>query len=323
MKKKRCLCLLMLFICLVSGQALGEEAKYLARANREFHIRDRPDDGARYIKNVQPKTTIEVIWWGEAWCEVSLAGTRGYARTRWLSQPRSMDPTRFPVPGYPAQTGIVRVTKPTLITVPGYQGNQLRVGDLIAVRGWGGRRVEIDMMRSQSMLHAPALEYQAFVPWAEAEAGELVGGFTTFYHESTGGRLAENRRHNIELAAKRVDGVMIASGDIFSFNACCGPYLKSRGYALAPNISEEGTGYGGGVCQLSTTLFLAVLGLPVKVEAWSLHREIGVNYVPQGFDAAVGTYSDLVLRNLMPYDLRIQVLPQNGALSVLLFRDDP
>ena len=311
----------MLSICLMSGMALGEEAQYMARANREFHIRDRPDDGARRVRNVQPKTSLEVMGWGEEWCEVRLAGTRGYARTRWLSQLRSLDPMRFPVPGYPAQTGFIRVTKPASISVPGYKGNQLAPGDLIAARGWDGKRVQIDMMRDQSMLHAAAFEYQAFVPWAEAEPGELVGGFTTFYHASTGGRLAASRQKNIELAAGRVNGALVPAGGTFSFNALCGPYLKSKGYALAPNISEDGVGYGGGVCQVSTTLFLAALGLPVEVMDWSLHRQAGVNYASLGFDAAVGTYSDLVLRNLLPYDLRIQVRPQNGVLSVLLLRN--
>ncbi len=320
MMKKRCLCLLMLCICLITGRAMGEEVKYAARASREFHIRLAPDDSARRVKNVQPKSPLEVMEWGEEWCLVKQAGERGYARTRWLSQLRSLDPARFPVPGYPAQTGLIRVTEPAFITVPGYQGNQLRTGDLVAARGWDGQRVTIDMMRGESTLQAPAFEYQAFVPWRKAEAGDLIGGFTTFYNNATGGRLAGGRQKNIELASGRLSGAVVPPGGSFSFNALCGPYLKSRGYALAPNISEDGVGYGGGVCQVTTTLFLAALGLPVEVVDWSLHRQAGVAYAPPGLDAAVGSYSDLVLRNLMPFSLRIDVMPQEGALSVLLFR---
>lgn len=319
--KKRCLCLLMLFITLMTLPGLGEEARYSARANREFHIRVSPDDNARRVQNVQPKTTLEVLEWGEEWSEVRLGRMKGFARTRWLSLLRSLDPMRFPVPGSPIPKGLARVIKPVFVTVEGYSGNNLNAGDVIAVREWDGKQAQIDMLRDQSTLPASVVAFQPFTPWDKAEKGEVIGAFTTYYNQSTGGRLAGNRQKNIELAVSRVNGKVVGAGDRFSFNAQCAPYMKSNGYQMAPNISNDGVGYGGGVCQLSTTLYLAALGLPMMVEGWSLHRERGVNYAPQGFDAAVGSYSDLVLRNLLPYAIRIEALPQAGALTVLVYRN--
>lgn len=91
---------------------------------------------------------------------------------------------------------------------------------------------------------------------------------------------------------------------------------------MAPNISSDGKGYGGGVCQLSTTLYNAALGLPFRIDEWRVHRERGVAYVPQYFDAAVGSYSDLAFTNLLPYAISLEVLTQNGALTVLIRRAD-
>lgn len=70
--------------------------------------------------------------------------------------------------------------------------------------------------------------------------------------------------------------------------------------------------YGGGVCQVSTTLYNAVLSLPLKIEAWSIHRYTGVSYVPQFFDAAVGRYSDLRFTNTLPYSICVLASAENG-----------
>lgn len=319
--KKRCLCLLTLLICLTGGTALGEDAaKYAARANREFHIRQSPDDSARRVANVQPKTLVEVLEWGTEWCAVRLARVTGYARTRWLSMFRSLDPARCPVPAYPAQAGIARLKRPVFLTVPGYGGNELAGGSLVSVRRLTEKGADISMMREEAELPGDSFEFQPYVPWGKAEPGDMISGYTTFFNSETGGRLASNRAYNIGLALSRMTGRIIGPGERFSFNALCGPYKKFNGYALAPNISEDGVGYGGGVCQLSTTLFLAVLGLPAEIADWSLHRERGVDYVPQGFDAAVGSFSDLAFVSRLPYTIRLEALAQEGALTVIVYR---
>ena len=88
--------------------------------------------------------------------------------------------------------------------------------------------------------------------------------------------------------------------ETFSFNALCAPYRHSNGYELAPNVSTDGFGYGGGVCQVTTTLYNAALTLPLQIEEWALHSKQGAVYVPQFFDAAVGNYSDFTFVNLLP-----------------------
>ena len=159
-----------------------------------------------------------------------------------------------------------------------------------------------------------------FVPWQDAQPGDMIGGFTTFYNETTGGSLADNRAFNIQLACSRVQGTVLEIGESFSFNDLCAPYTQKNGYLMAPNISNDGKGYGGGVCQLTTTLYNAVLGLPLQVEAWGAHRRQGVDYVPVSLDAAVGSYQDFVFTNTLPYPILLWAETQGGALTVLIYR---
>lgn len=125
---------------------------------------------------------------------------------------------------------------------------------------------------------------------------ELLGEGKTNFAGSIPGRI-----HNITLAAGRLNGVLIPPGQVFSFNEGVGEVSDRTGYDAAYIISEGRTvlGTGGGVCQVSTTLFRAVLnaGLPVLRRTAHAYR---VHYYepPVGLDATVYAPSvDLQFRN--------------------------
>ncbi len=81
----------------------------------------------------------------------------------------------------------------------------------------------------------------------------LVGSYETIY----GGDA--NRIHNVQLVSRLLDGHLIAPGATFSFNQATGARTAAKGFREAPVIinGELGTGLGGGVCQVSTTVFNA------------------------------------------------------------------
>ena len=83
---------------------------------------------------------------------------------------------------------------------------------------------------------------------------------------------------------------------------------------------KDGKGPGGGVCQVSTTLYNALLALPVQITSWSAHRPSGVQYIPRSFDSAVGSTTDMAFRNDLPYPVSIRAVTQGGALTVLILR---
>ncbi len=314
------------FILSASGEALAlaqadEQPLYEAFSNVAFHIRKTPEDSSRRIKEVGSHESLLVYEYGEQWCKVQYDNALGYCKTKWLYRYRSLQPEKAFVPGYPAQEGFARVAAPVHAAVSGYGGNNLLPGNLLSVHQWNNQEATIHMMRATASIAADGLAFTPYVFWENAQTGEAIGGFTTYYNEKTGGKLGKNRQWNIELACRRVHDTVIPAGETFSFNALCAPYKKTNEYKMAPNISSDGQGYGGGVCQLTTTIYNAVLGLPLKIEEWSIHKDSGVPYIPKGFDAAVGSYSDFVFKNTLPYAIQLAAMPQDGVLTVLIYRN--
>lgn len=135
----------------------------------------------------------------------------------------------------------------------------------------------------------------------------LIGkGDSTFYHSSA------SRIHNIDLASSKFSGVLIKPGETFSFNEAVGEVAQKTGYQQAYIIKEGQTimGTGGGVCQVSTTMFRAALqaGLPIIERQAHAYR---VSYYEQdskpGFDATVYDPSpDLKFKNDTPFHILIQ-----------------
>jgi vancomycin resistance protein YoaR len=107
-----------------------------------------------------------------------------------------------------------------------------------------------------------------------------------------------NRGHNIWLAAHLINNYLLAPGEVFSFNKATMPRDAKHGYKMAPIIVGGSVipGYGGGVCQVSTTLYNAVRRAKLEVvERFPHSRPVG--YVPKGMDATVSDYLDFKFRN--------------------------
>jgi vancomycin resistance protein YoaR len=118
----------------------------------------------------------------------------------------------------------------------------------------------------------------------------LVGGYTTIY-----GGIA-NRIHNVQLVARLIDRTLIPPGAQFSFNRTTGERTPEKGFLEAPVIinGELQTALGGGVCQVSTTVFNAAYeaGLPIDTRT---NHALYISHYPQGRDATVN-YPDIDLR---------------------------
>jgi vancomycin resistance protein YoaR len=118
----------------------------------------------------------------------------------------------------------------------------------------------------------------------------LVAGYTTTY----GGE--PNRLHNVRLVSQLVDGALIAPGAEFSFNRTTGERSPERGFREAPVIinGELQNGIGGGVCQVSTTVFNAAFEAGISITSRTNHA-LYISHYPQGRDATVN-YPDTDLK---------------------------
>jgi vancomycin resistance protein YoaR len=145
---------------------------------------------------------------------------------------------------------------------------------------------------------------------------ELMGEYTTTFSLKDA-----NRVNNITLAARALDGQLVAPGTKFSFNQTVGPRVGEAGYLEAPVIEYGVTvpGIGGGVCQVATTLYNAILLAGVQVDVRYPHSIIP-SYVPLGMDATVsyGTL-DLVFTNNTSHHLYIEAKVNQDSLKVAIY----
>lgn len=113
--------------------------------------------------------------------------------------------------------------------------------------------------------------------------GTLMASFTTDYGSSPG-----NRKTNVGLAASKINGTLLGPGEVFSYNDTVGPREAELGWKMAHQFQDGMVvdGIGGGVCQVSTTLYNAVLFADLKIVSRENHS-LPVAYVTPGRDATV------------------------------------
>lgn len=161
----------------------------------------------------------------------------------------------------------------------------------------------------------------------EAEDGDILAAFTTFYSVKTT-ELNIGRMENIRVGCEYISH-SYQPGEDFDFNDIAGPYRQSRGYMPSP-VLIDGTsvaGYGGGTCQVSTTLYNVLLQLSdgLTVLYRRPHGPSGATYAPHGVDAAVGREAtdgslalNLIFRNDYSFPITIDSTVQNGSLCICI-----
>lgn len=139
--------------------------------------------------------------------------------------------------------------------------------------------------------------------------------FATSYEKSSAAR-----KHNVKLATGFLNGYELYGGEQLSYNAVVGARTKERGF-LNAGIIENGkfsSGIGGGVCQVSTTLYNAAIRAGLEVITVNRHS-LPVSYVPLSFDAMVSEYSDLVIKNPTEYPVYISSYADGERLEFIVY----
>lgn len=148
---------------------------------------------------------------------------------------------------------------------------------------------------------------------------DLLGGFNTSYASSGAGR-----SKNVENGASKINGSVVYPGDSFSVYEAVSPFEPENGYELAGSY-ENGTTvetYGGGICQVSTTLYNAVIRAELEVTERFNHSMI-VSYVDPSADAAIaGTYKDLKFVNNTKAPIYIEGYTQGRSLYFNIFGEE-
>ncbi|MDD4840243.1 MAG: VanW family protein [Clostridia bacterium] len=130
-----------------------------------------------------------------------------------------------------------------------------------------------------------------------------------------------NRKHNIKLAASKLN-VKLFPDEIFSFNKTVGARSLERGFLPAHIIldGEFVDGVGGGVCQVSTTLYNCALLADLEILFVRRHS-LAVSYVPSSFDAMVSSGSDFVFTNSTASPIIIKAIATDDELTIYIYGD--
>ncbi len=144
---------------------------------------------------------------------------------------------------------------------------------------------------------------------------DVLGSFTTVC--GTGG----GRVQNIVSGASHIDGALVMPGEVFSANAAMEPYTEENGYTLGGSF-EDGElvqSMGGGICQVSTTLYNAALRAELGIVQRAAHS-MRVGYVEPSMDAAIaGDYKDLKFENNGSYPVYIEGYVAGGKITFNIY----
>ena len=140
--------------------------------------------------------------------------------------------------------------------------------------------------------------------------------FTTYYGTGDSGRC-----YNIYLAAKSITETVVMPGETFSYNDLIGECSTRTGYKESTIYlnGKLAKGIGGGICQVSTTLYNAVLGANLEIVERRNHS-LSVTYVPLGHDAMVSIgSSDFKFKNNRNYPIKVIATTGTGSVTCQIY----
>lgn len=186
-----------------------------------------------------------------------------------------------------------------------------------------GTDFAISLDEAQSLLLEEKDEYIIPLKFIEPEIqvkdlgndifAHTLGAFTSNYAESN-----VNRSTNVKLASNKINNVILLPGEEFSYNKVVGKRTFENGFKEASIYTSNGVtnGLGGGICQVSSTLYNAVLRANLQIVERRNHS-YAVSYVPLGTDATVSYGSiDFRFKNNRKYPIKIISSSVNGVCSV-------
>ena len=147
-----------------------------------------------------------------------------------------------------------------------------------------------------------------------------ISSYTSKVLDKSGSRV-----NNLKIACSILNNHIVAPGETFSFNSVLGPSNKEKGYEQAKIFDSKGNvlkEYGGGICQISSTLYNAVE--PCNVEIVERHKHSKrVYYVPENKDAAISYPSlDFKFKNNNQYELKIYAEANENTVIIKIYKID-
>ena len=207
--------------------------------------------------------------------------------------------------------------KGKFVYVPGQEGNEVDIVTAVnELNEYIGADWEIAAIEDAKFTLTSIVSQPRGTEEELAVIKDLLGTYSTNYSFSAWGR-----GKNVENGTSKMNGIVLYPGDVFSVYENVTPFSKENGYELAGSFSNGDTvqTYGGGICQVVTTLYQAVLQAELEVVERFNHSMI-VGYTPLGGDAAIsGTYKDFKFRNNTDTPVFLETYCKNGNIVINIY----
>ena len=291
---------------------------------------DRDINSERVILGKNDGVPVEVLYVGTYWCVVRNGKTYGYAKREKLINFKNAGTNTMPY-GVQKHSYVAKTAKITYVRIAMSEEDPywvvLRPGTTLTIwkilNGWA----IVNYQRCYGYINLNDLTDLVPVSPTDTPITDEtpIAAYTSYYGMSqTETNL--NRLNNIQVGCRFLTRV-IMPGEEYNCNKIWGPYRESTGYLPAPVLinGETKQGFGGGTCQVSSTIYNALIQLPgIQIINRHPHGPSGAAYLPHGVDAAVGDDSknlNLIFKNRYDFPIRIQALSNDdGALCMLIYK---
>lgn len=306
-------------------------AQYTARTTIDAPLYEVADKQAKPFGSLRKGVTVEVLEIMPDWLLVRAGDRQGYIRRKNVNHNEVVAVNTSESPHYAAvpNTYLAWVTGTAhVMDSPGADGKELialhdgaRVAFIGIENGWAKlvfKRqygyINTNQLGELEMINATLSGPNPHGP---------IAAYTSFYL-TTQSEINIGRIKNLQVSCDKFESIVIPPGETFDFNRDLGPYRRSNGYfpAIVLLDGKSVVGYGGGTCQVSSTLYNVVLQMPgIEVLHRRAHGPGGISYLPLGADAAVGTETqNFIFRNHYPFPVRIDGTVQDGALTLAIYQ---
>ncbi len=318
----------------IAPQASAKQQKVLYKAiityayeNSFTGIYAAPDTQSRMIGTYNPGTPIDIVDVLPGYVAINYQNGIGYVLRHRIDDVVAVDPATTPRFGTAVNQYYTTLDKVTHVKAAPDAGSETlitlqagaKLGFLDVTDGWA----RLIFKRQYGYVDTKTLPELAMVaPVADAGTEDTpIAVYNSFYN------IAEtpsnqNRIVNLKVCGTRMDRIM-QPGDVLDFNGTVGPFRANLGYLPAPGLVDGGftQSYGGGSCQVSSTLYNVVLQLTgLTVLQRSPHGKNGISYLPYGVDASSGALN-FRFRNDYDFPIRINTHVQDGSLYISIYRE--
>ena len=156
------------------------------------------------------------------------------------------------------------------------------------------------------------------IGYVETEIGRAKTYYETYASQY-------NRNENMRLATEAINGTVLEPGEVFSYNQTVGPRTAERGFKQATIFvgKEKVPGYGGGICQISSTLYMATKKTNLQIVERHAHS-LPVTYCSRDDEATVSWgYLDYRFKNKLDIPVRIEASMGGGICNIAIFAMTP